>query len=70
MKIPMYYNARDYREIERMMKTSQTLATVKAEAVKEFAERLKTYYSHLDRTAGGLVEYHIDQVVKETLEGG
>lgn len=23
MKIPMYYNPRDYREIERMMKTSQ-----------------------------------------------
>lgn len=43
---------------------------IRAEAITEFADRLKTYYSHLDRTAGGLVEYHIDQVVKETLEGG
>ena len=37
----------------------------KAEAITEFAERLKTYYRNLDRTAGGLVEYHIDQIVKE-----
>lgn len=48
----------------------QEKSVVRSEAVKEFAERLKIYYSHLDRTAGGLVEYHIGQVVKETLEGG
>lgn len=42
--------------------------TIKAEAVKEFAERLKTYYRNLDRTSGALIEYHIDQIAKEMLE--
>ena len=41
-----------------------------SEAVTEFAERLKTYYRSLDKTAGALVEYHIDQIAKEMLEGG
>lgn len=48
----------------------EQIKTVKAEAIKEFAERLKTYYRNLDRTAGGLVEYHIDVIAKEMLEGG
>jgi hypothetical protein len=43
---------------------------IKAEVVKEFAERLKTYYRNLDKTAGALIEYHIDEIVKEMLEGG
>ena len=43
----------------------QEKSVVVAETIKEFADRPKTYYRHLDRTAGGLVEYHIDEVVKE-----
>lgn len=43
----------------------------KAEAVKEFAERLKTYYRNIDKTAGALINYTIDQKLKEFLgEGG
>ena len=53
---------RQKAEIERLLQITQQ---PQAEAVKEFAERLKTYYRNLDRTAGGLVEYHIDQIVKE-----
>lgn len=41
----------------------------KAEAVKEFAEYLKKYYRHIDKTAGALIEYTIDAKVKEFLEG-
>jgi hypothetical protein len=41
----------------------------KTEAIEEFAERLKTYYRNLDKTAGALIEYHIDEIVKEMLEG-
>lgn len=39
----------------------------KAEAVKEFAEGLKTYYRNLDKSAGALIEYTIDQKLKEHL---
>ena len=42
----------------------------RAEAIKEFAEQLKKYYRHIDKTAGALIEYTIDQKVKEFLEGG
>lgn len=45
------------------------IETVKAEAVKEFAEGLKTYYRHIDKTAGALIEYTIDTKVKEFLGG-
>ena len=47
------------------------IETVKAEAVKEFAEMLKKYYRHIDKTSGALIEYHIDKKAKEFLgEGG
>ena len=51
-------------------KTEAYIRQLKAETIKEFAERLKTYYRNLDRTAGVLVEYHIDQTVREMLEEG
>ena len=36
------------------------------EAITEFAERLKRFYSHLvGKTVGGSVEYHINQILKE-----
>lgn len=36
------------------------------DAITEFAERLKKFYSHLKgNTASGSVEYHIDQIEKE-----
>ena len=45
------------------------LETARADAITEFAERLKTFYKHLPgNTVGGSVEYHIDQVVKEMRE--
>ena len=38
----------------------------RADAITEFAERLKTFYKHLPgNTVGGAVEYHIDQIAKE-----
>lgn len=40
-----------------------------AKAVKEFAERLKTYYRNLDSTIGAAVGYFADQVLKEMTEG-
>lgn len=51
-------------------KGKEVVREIKAEAIKEFAQRLKTYYRNLDKTAGGLVEYHIDQIAKEFLERG
>jgi chromosome segregation ATPase len=40
------------------------------EAITEFAERLKKFYSHLKgNTVGGSVEYHIEQIAKE-MKGG
>ena len=41
----------------------------RADTVREFAERLKKYYSILNSsTNSNLVAYHIDQVAKEMLE--
>ncbi len=40
------------------------------QGIKEFAERLKTYYNHL--TVGSfpyLIAYHIDQIKQEMLKG-
>ena len=54
------YNCRQYEE---------AADTARADAITEFAERLKTFYRHLKgNTASGSVEYHIDQVLKEMRE--
>ena len=45
----------------------QEKSVVVAEAVKEFAERLKIYYRNLDKTVGALINYTIDQKLKEFL---
>lgn len=45
-------------------------STIRFVAVNEFAEYLEKYYRHIDKTAGALIEYTIDQKVKEFLEGG
>lgn len=69
------------REVERLTNILNSYAlqygTVKDQhevidkAIKEFAERLKTYYRNIDKTAGALIEYTIDQKLKEFLgEGG
>ena len=67
-------------EIERLKKASKNLSdlgngwivtgykNIRAEAITEFAERLKTFYRHLKgNTASGSVEYHIEQIKKELL---
>lgn len=42
---------------------------VRAEAITEFAERLKKFYANLKgKTVGGSVEYHIDQIAGEMRE--
>ena len=42
----------------------------RAEAITEFAERIKKFYSNLKgKTASGSVEYHIEQIAKE-MKGG
>jgi hypothetical protein len=52
----------DYKIVDRV-------STARAEAITEFAERLKKFYGHLGgKTVGGSVEYHINQVLKEMRE--
>lgn len=58
------------RQREEIEVIKETTAEIRYEAIKEFAERLKKYYRHIDKTAGALIEYTIDQKVKEFLEGG
>lgn len=59
------------RQREEIEVIKETTAEIRYEAIKEFAERLKTYYRHLDKTAGALINYTIDQKLKEFLgEGG
>lgn len=46
------------------------IAKARADAINEFAEKLKTFYNRLPgKTVGGSVEYHIDQIAKE-MKGG
>ena len=41
-----------------------------AQGVLDFAERIKNYYSHLPGgTLPAAVEYHVEQIAKEMLEG-
>lgn len=52
--------------VERIGNEQRTEAE---KAITEFAERLQTYYKHLNgMTASGMVVYHIEQVKKEFLE--
>ncbi len=42
-----------------------------AQGVKDFAERVKTYYRHTtSKPLPATVEYYVDQIAKEMLEGG
>ena len=42
---------------------------IRADAITEFAERVKTFYRNLrGKTIGGSVEYHIEQIAKEMRE--
>lgn len=44
---------------------------IRAEAITEFADRLKNYYNHLKgQTSAPLVAYHIDQIAKELIQKG
>jgi hypothetical protein len=46
------------------------LETARATTVREFADRLKKYYTIINSsTNSNLVAYHVDQVAKEMLEG-
>lgn len=63
---------RQREEIEEKSKKLREVlpivAELKAEAVKEFAERLKKYYASLGgETAAEGVEYHVDQIAREVL---
>lgn len=47
------------------------LKKARAEGAKEIANSIKTYYDHIDKTVGALINYTIDQKLKEFLgEGG
>lgn len=60
--------ANDFADYQADVKMD--IAAARAEAITEFAERLKKFYSHLGgKTVGGSVEYHIEQVKKEMLGG-
>lgn len=52
---------------KRLREVLPIVAELKVVAVKEFAEGLKTYYRNLDKPAGALIEYTIDQKLKEHL---
>lgn len=56
--------------VKRVLIQAPTADVVpKSEVIKEFAERLKKYYSHLDgKSPTPLIVYHIDQIEKEMLE--
>ena len=41
------------------------MGQIRAEAITEFAERLKKYYNRLDNSQGNLISFHIDQIAKE-----
>lgn len=59
------------RQREEIEVIKETTAEIRYEAVKEFAKSIKTYYDHIDKTAGALINYTIDQKLKEFLgEGG
>jgi hypothetical protein len=46
--------------------TIDEIQKARAEAITEFAERVKTFYRNLrGKTIGGSVEYHIEQIAKE-----
>jgi hypothetical protein len=46
--------------------TMEMVDRIRADAITEFAERLKTFYRHLPgHTVGGSIEYHINQILKE-----
>ena len=53
------------RQREEIEIIKETAAEIRYEAIKEFADRLKTYYKNLDSTVGAAVVYFADQVVKE-----
>lgn len=59
------------RQREEIEVIKETTAEIRYEAIKEFAESIKTYYDHIDKTVGALINYTIDQKLKEFLgEGG
>jgi hypothetical protein len=60
----------DQAIIRALRSMGEIRRTARAEAISEFADRLKTFYKHLPgNTVGGAVEYHIDQIAKEMKEG-
>ena len=46
------------------------LKKARAEDAKEFADSIKTYYAHIDKTVGALINYTIDKKLEEFLEEG
>lgn len=58
------------RQREEIEVIKETTAEIRYEAIKEFAESIKTYYDHIDKTVGALINYTIDQKLKEFLGGG
>lgn len=62
-------------EIERFADIGKMYSEIKAEAIKEFAERLKSELEAMQRVSDGKVVFsvsveRIESVVKERLEGG
>ena len=53
----------------KCFKTTTDAVKARADAITEFAERLKNYYSHIKGgTHACLAAYHIDQIAQEMLE--
>ena len=57
-------------ELQAMRSAANSLKmhyeSARSEAITEFAERLKTFYSHLPgTTVGGAVMFHVDLIAKE-----
>ena len=59
------------RQREELEVIKETTAEIRYEAIKEFADSIKTYYDHIDKTVGALINYTIDKKLEEFLgEGG
>ena len=55
------------RQREEIEVIKETTAEIRYEAVKEFADSIKTYYDHIDKTVGALINYTIDKKLEEFL---
>ena len=56
----------NYENLQMLASIKGLEERARAEAIKEFAERVKRYYSHLkEGSCGASIGYYVDQIAKE-----